>query len=162
MRPKSAKKKPRSATRTAQITVLVLIALFLSAGSGTMTARTVRLSGFFLWLVLVACQDHPAHDADGRPSVPNGYSHRLEIQVDDRVLTFGPFVGYYVYVHFHSAYDGRGAVRFGYWLAHTAKSRFTYDMGGRVDQTSPRYHPVTPGPDKQFARIIEFDHGPVQ
>jgi hypothetical protein len=29
MRPKSAKKKPRSSTRTAQITMLVLVALFL-------------------------------------------------------------------------------------------------------------------------------------
>jgi hypothetical protein len=205
-----------------------------------MTARSIRAGGIVLWLVLVACQGNPGHDAGGTPSVPNGYLRRLEIQVDDRVLTFGPFVGYYfkpatgndltrldflcfnersfytrdlpanallyagrarwallpdaqtavpadgrrivpvffpqapdawkqsrpapsdLYVHFHSAYDGRGAVRYGYWLAHTAKSRFTYDMGGRVDQTSPLYHPVSPGPDKQFARIIEFDHGPVQ
>ena len=64
------------------------------------------------------------------------------------------------YVHFHSAYDDRGAVRHGYWLRHTAKARFTYDMGGRVTQDSPLYHLVEPGPDRRFARILEFDHGP--
>lgn len=64
------------------------------------------------------------------------------------------------YLHFHSAYDGRGAVRCGYWLRHTAQARFTYDMGGRVTRESPLYHLVEPGPDRQFARIIEFDHGP--
>lgn len=163
---------------------------------------------------------------------------RIEIQVDDRVLSFGPFVGYYFkpssgvdlgqldfvcfneksfythdlpdnallykgharwqhlpdeqfripsgggrirpiffsqapdvwlnsrpaprdeYVHFHSAHDRRGAVYYGYWLRHTAQVLFTYDMGRRVSQDSPLHHRVEPGPDRQFARIIEFDHGP--
>jgi len=96
-------------------------------------------------------------------------SKRLKSYSDLHALYRGldPQKGVIVYCNsgrrsFHSAYDGRGAVRYGYWLAHTAKSRFTYDMGRRVDQTSPLYDPVTPGPDKQFARIIEFDHGPVQ
>ena len=29
------------------------------------------------------------------PEIPRGYQARLEIQVDDQVLNFGPFVGYY-------------------------------------------------------------------
>jgi hypothetical protein len=177
--------------------------------------------------------------APEEPPVPSGYLNRLEIQVDDRVLSFGPFVGYYFkpssgsdlsqldfvcynersfytrdlpantllytgqarwrrlpkapgqipadgrrivpvffsqapdawldsrpvpsddYIHFHSARDGRGAVRYGYWLRHTAKARFTYEMGGRVARDSPLYHQVEPGPDREFARIIEFDHRPV-
>jgi len=171
--------------------------------------------------------------------MPTGYVQRIEIQVDDRVLAFGPFVGYYfkptgndltrldfvcfnersfytrdlpintllyrgrarwsllpdaqaaipadgrrivpvffpqapgawkqsrptpsdLYVHFHSAYDGRGAVRYGYGLSHTAQARFIYDMGGRVEPGSPLYHLLEPGPDKAFAQIIEFDHGPAQ
>jgi hypothetical protein len=64
------------------------------------------------------------------------------------------------YVHFHSAYDGRGAVRYGYWLRHIALERFTYDMGGRVKPDSSLYHKVEPGPDHDFARIVEFDRGP--
>jgi hypothetical protein len=189
-------------------------------------------------LVLAACQGEPAVvPADG-PTVPRGYVRRLEIQVDDRVLSFGPFVGYYFkphvdgdlqrlafvcfnegrfytrdlpantllfegqavwrrlpevafaiprdggrivpvffdaapaawrnsrpdpqdeYRHFHSAYDGRGATLYGYWLRHVARASFTYDMGGRVGAQSPLYHVVEPGPDRRFARIIEFDHGP--
>jgi hypothetical protein len=192
-----------------------------------------------LTLALAACQPDPGHTPPKQPPVPRGYLDRLEIQVDDRVLAFGPFVGYYFkpssggdlkrldficfnkdsfytrdlpantllytgkarwqrlpkahtampgadgrrivplffsqapeawrkarpvpqqdYLHFHSAYDGRGAVRYGYWLRHTAKARFTYDMGGRVAPDSALYHLVEPGPDRQFARIIEFDHGP--
>jgi hypothetical protein len=33
----------------------------------------------------------------------------------------------------------------GYWLRHTAKARFTYDMGGRVSPDSPLHHRVAPG-----------------
>lgn len=62
--------------------------------------------------------------------------------------------------HFHSCYDARGAVLTGFWLRHRALSRFTYDMGGRVGPGSPLYHETTPGPDKKFATIIEFDRGP--
>jgi hypothetical protein len=64
------------------------------------------------------------------------------------------------YLHFHSAYDDVGAVRYGYWLRHVARAAFTYDMGGRVHSGSPLYHEVKPGPDMAFARILEFDHGP--
>ncbi len=64
------------------------------------------------------------------------------------------------FLHFHSCYDGAGAVRAGFWLRHQAKARFTYDMGGQVDPKSPLYHKVKPGPDKGFARIVEFDQGP--
>lgn len=64
------------------------------------------------------------------------------------------------FLHFHSCYDGSGAVRAGFWLRHQAKAQFTYDMGGRVGPKSPLYHKVTPGPDKGFARIVEFDQGP--
>ncbi len=64
------------------------------------------------------------------------------------------------FLHFHSCYDAAGPVRKGYWLRHTAVRVFTYDMGGKVGPDSPLYHPVKPGPDTQFARIIEFDRGP--
>jgi hypothetical protein len=64
------------------------------------------------------------------------------------------------FVHFHSCHDGTGAVRTGYWLRHVGVSEFTYDMGGRVDEGSPLHHRVRPGPDKDFARIVEFDRGP--
>lgn len=201
--------------------------------------RRIERGWIVLWIVLAACGTDSTAPAPEKPTVPRGYLHRLEIQVDDRVLSFGPFVGYYFkpssgddlsqldfvcfnersfytrdlpantllyrgharwqrlpdtgtaipadggrivpiyfsqapdawwrsrpapgdeYVHFHSAHDGRGAVYYGYWLRHTAKARFTYDMGGRVSPESPLHHRVAPGPDRQFARIIEFDHGPL-
>lgn len=64
------------------------------------------------------------------------------------------------FLHFHSCYDARGAVTTGYWFRHAAIAGFTYDMGGRVVADSPLYHAVSPGIDRGFARIIEFDHGP--
>jgi hypothetical protein len=64
------------------------------------------------------------------------------------------------FVHFHSGYDGTGPVPTGYWIRHVAVSEFTYDMGGRVGKDSPLYHRVSSGPDRDFARIIEFDRGP--
>jgi hypothetical protein len=190
-------------------------------------------------LVLGACSERPGDIPPEKPAVPRGYVDRLEIAAADRMLSFGPFVGYYFkpasrgdfegldfvcfnersfytrdlpanaplfegravwrelpegdrtvppaggarivpvffgeapvawrdtrpepreeYRHFHSAYDARGAVRWGYWLRHVALARFTYDMGGRVTEASPLYHEVRPGPDLGFAQIIEFDHGP--
>ena len=64
------------------------------------------------------------------------------------------------FVHFHSGYDSTGPVMTGYWIRHVAVSEFTYDMGGRVGKESPLYHRVQRGPDRDFARIIEFDRGP--
>ena len=64
------------------------------------------------------------------------------------------------FVHFHSCYDAQGPVLTGYWIRHNGAASFTYDMGGRVGPDSPLYHEVTPGIDRDFARIIEFDHGP--
>jgi hypothetical protein len=64
------------------------------------------------------------------------------------------------FVHFHSCYDGTGPVHTGYWIRHVAVSEFTYDMGGRVGKESPLYHRVHKGPDRDFARIVEFDRGP--
>ena len=64
------------------------------------------------------------------------------------------------FVHFHSCYDAQGATLVGYWLRHDAKLRFTYDMGARVGPGSPLYHRSAPGPDRDFARIVEFDNGP--
>jgi hypothetical protein len=64
------------------------------------------------------------------------------------------------FVHFHSGYDSTGPVLAGYWIRHVAVSEFTYDMGGRVGKESPLYHRVRKGPDRDFARIIEFDRGP--
>lgn len=64
------------------------------------------------------------------------------------------------FIHFHSAYDAVGPVRTGYWLYHVAVADFTYDMGGRVEEKSPLYHRVRKGPDRDFARIVEFDRGP--
>ena len=63
------------------------------------------------------------------------------------------------FVHFHSMYDATGPALLGYWLRHRAVAAFTYDMGGRVDGTSPLWHHPTPGPDREFPRIIEFDFG---
>lgn len=64
------------------------------------------------------------------------------------------------FVHFHSGYSGSGPVLTGYWLRHVAVSPFTYDMGGRASKESLLYHKVHRGPDRDFARIIEFDRGP--
>jgi hypothetical protein len=64
------------------------------------------------------------------------------------------------FVHFHTGYDATGPVQTGYWIRHVAISDFTYDMGSRVGQESPLYHRVLKGPDRDFARIIEFDRGP--
>lgn len=64
------------------------------------------------------------------------------------------------FVHFHSGYDSTGPVLTGYWIRHVAVSDFTYDMGGRVGKESPLYHRVRRGPDRDFARIMEFDRGP--
>ncbi|HSO21137.1 MAG TPA: hypothetical protein VLT88_16840 [Desulfosarcina sp.] len=64
------------------------------------------------------------------------------------------------FLHFHSCYNATGPARAGFWIRHVGTAAFTYDMGGRVTAESPLYHRVTPGPDKNFARIIEFDQGP--
>ncbi|MFW5989490.1 MAG: hypothetical protein ACOCPQ_04570 [Desulfosudaceae bacterium] len=64
------------------------------------------------------------------------------------------------FLHFHSCYDSQGPVLTGYWVRHKAVAAFTYDMGGRVEPDSPLYHEVTPGVDRDFARIVEFDRGP--
>lgn len=193
----------------------------------------------FCFCVLIGCKN--ANSEASRsvdPNVPRGYQKRLEIQIDDRVLYFGPFVGYYFkpiqvpdfsrldflcfnegsfytkdlepntllyrgtavlqllddraqpipetgqrivpvffpdapdqwiqsrpepkqgFVHFHSAYNSEGAVHAGFWLSHEAVESFTYDMGGRVGPDSPLHHEVQRGLDVNFARIIEFDHGP--
>lgn len=64
------------------------------------------------------------------------------------------------FIHFHSCYDKSGPALTGYWLRHRAVAAFTYDMGQRVKEKSPLYHTVTPGMDKKFAKIIEFDRGP--
>jgi hypothetical protein len=63
------------------------------------------------------------------------------------------------YLHFHSCYDSQGPVLAGYWIRHTSEKTFTYDMGGRIGKESPLYHAVTPGIDKRFARVVEFDRG---
>ena len=172
-----------------------------------------------------------------KTQVPRGYQQTLQIQTDDRVLSFGPFVGYHfkpsdpkdltrlslicfnednfytndlpenatlftgeavfarlpaveravagrnritpvffseapeawkdarpepqeAFVHFHSCYDANGPVLYGFWIRHVGEAAFTYDMGGRVDESSPLHHEVMPGPDNDFPRIIEFDKGP--
>lgn len=66
------------------------------------------------------------------------------------------------FVHFHSCYNAGGPVLIGYWFRHVAVSDFTYDMGGRVGKKSPLYHRVRKGPDRDFARIVEFDRGPIK
>ncbi|MDA3872534.1 MAG: hypothetical protein PF795_01045 [Kiritimatiellae bacterium] len=63
------------------------------------------------------------------------------------------------YLHFHSAYDAAGPVRAGFWLRHTGAASFTYNMGGRVNDSSVLHHRVEPGVDTDFARILEFDRG---
>ena len=198
----------------------------------------IKWTAIIICLLLAACQTEKPETGNQKAALPTGYVQRLEIEVDDRVLSFGPFVGYYfkpiaindfsslhflcfnerafytrdlptkallfkgeakwqrladvgrpvparkgrivplyfdqapevwvrsrpspqeAFLHFHSAYDGRGAVRYGYWLRHEAQAAFTYDMGGRVGPQSALFHRVQPGPDHNFARIIEFDHGP--
>jgi hypothetical protein len=64
------------------------------------------------------------------------------------------------FVHFHSCRQDTGPVHSGYWIRHEGVASFTYDMGGRVGKESPLYHRVTPGPDRAFPKIIEFDWGP--
>ena len=66
------------------------------------------------------------------------------------------------FIHFHSCYDTAGPVYTGYWLRHQAVAAFTYDMGGRVGPESMLYHHAEPGPDRHFARILEFDSGPAK
>ena len=169
--------------------------------------------------------------------VPRGYVRVLEVEREGRLLSFGPFVGYYFrprnpndlrridfvcfnersfytrdlpentllfggdallttlqdtsfmpkfsqritpvyfedaplqwlktrpspqdeFIHFHSCHDATGPVLTGYWIRHVGKGNFTYDMGGRITPESVLYHNVSPGPDKGFARIVEFDRGP--
>ena len=168
--------------------------------------------------------------------VPRGYRQVIELEMGDRLVSFGPFVGYYFYpvesndlkklqfftynersfytrdlpenaklfegeailqelatvnfvipaddrinpilfaeapqqwlnnrpepqeeyIHFHSCYDAQGSVTAGYWLKHVGTASFTYDMGNRVGPDSVLYHEVSPGIDKSFARLIEFDKG---
>jgi len=66
------------------------------------------------------------------------------------------------FLHFHSGYNAAGPVLYGYWLRHIGVAEFIYDMGERVTSDSPLYHRVELGPDKGFARIIEFDRGPAR
>lgn len=64
------------------------------------------------------------------------------------------------YVHFHSAYDSKGAALTGYWLRHHPERDFTYNMGGRVAADSPLFHHASPNQPQNFPRIVEFDFGP--
>lgn len=64
------------------------------------------------------------------------------------------------YVHFHSAYDSKGATLTGYWLRHHPERDFTYNMGGRVAADSPLFHHASPNQPQNFPRIVEFDFGP--
>lgn len=64
------------------------------------------------------------------------------------------------YVHFHSAYDSKGATLTGYWLRHHPERDFTYNMGGRVAADSPLFHHASPNQQQNFPRIVEFDFGP--
>lgn len=66
------------------------------------------------------------------------------------------------FLHFHSLHDAAGPALLGYWMNHRAVNNFTYDMGGRVDQTSPLWHRAQRGIDQDFPRIIEFDRGPIE
>jgi len=195
----------------------------------------------FAWVCLAMPGCDSGNQAGSGPpvlNVPRGYVSVLEIEKDDRILGFGPFVGYYFkpqsaydltrihfvcfnersfystdvpansklfegtailaeltdmdrplpdnqrinpiffseapaqwletrphpkdeFVHFHSCYDTQGPVLNGYWFRHVATATFTYDMGNRVGPDSPLFHKVAPGIDKAFARIIEFDRGPL-
>jgi hypothetical protein len=64
------------------------------------------------------------------------------------------------FVHFHSAYDTSGPSYSGYWLRHQPVSSFIYNMGGRVDESSPLYHHAEPDAPQRFPHIVEFDAGP--
>lgn len=192
--------------------------------------------------LISGCRSDPGRlGADGSSgggiAIPHGYMARLEHVHEERLIGFGPFVGYYFrpedpkdlsrlsfvcfnenrfyssnmpesaklyegtallvtlppadiaipsrdrinpvffpqapeawrnsrpeprdeFVHFHSGYNSNGPVPTGYWIRHVAVSEFIYDMGGRVGKESPLYHQVRIGPDRDFARIIEFDRGP--
>jgi len=63
-----------------------------------MVRRTPAISGitvlgvlFAAWL-MTACTEEKKVSA---PDVPRGYVQRIEIEQGDRIITFGPFVGYY-------------------------------------------------------------------
>lgn len=60
-----------------------------------MNRRRIRLGWLALCFALAACGTDPTQRPPEKPMVPRGYVDRLEFQVDDRVLSFGPFVGYY-------------------------------------------------------------------
>lgn len=197
---------------------------------GRISILTVFLS---LLLNFSACR---AKENEVPLEVPRGYRQIIEIEIGDRLVSFGPFVGYYFspaepkdlkrlnfitfnegsfytrdlpenaklfegeailqelaaanliipaddrinpvlfadipqqwlenrpkpqdeYIHFHSCYDAQGSVTAGYWLKHVGTASFTYDMGNRVGPDSVLYHQVSPGIDKSFARLMEFDRG---
>jgi len=65
-----------------------------------MAVRHLNISVVFLiFLVLgaILCFGCPAPQKDKKTTlkIPRGYVDRLDIQLEDRVLGFGPFVGYY-------------------------------------------------------------------
>ena len=204
--------------------------------------RNRYLPGIGLAALVIAAMTLFAGCSESAPKrlaldIPRGYMSTLDIEINGRVLQFGPFAGYYFkpdspddlsrlsvlcfnedffytrdmpentllfegdailttlesveapktgdqriipvffhqaprawlqrrpdpqneFIHFHSCYDKSGPTLTGYWLRHRAKAAFTYDMGQRVNEESPLYHTVTPGIDKNFAKIIEFDRGP--
>lgn len=64
------------------------------------------------------------------------------------------------YLHFHSTYSAQGASHTGYWLRHEPVTTFTYNMGGRISESSPLYHRAETGNSLNFPRILEFDYGP--
>jgi hypothetical protein len=198
--------------------------------------RLIPAAGLVLVLLLNAACERSGQETLAL-EVPRGFVSEIRVEDGDRILGFGPFVGYYfrpqnpgdltrlefvcfnersfytrdlpenaklfegkavltrlpdtgfqipdsdrinpvffpdapeqwlatrpepkdAYVHFHSCYDARGPVLTGYWIRHEGMASFTYDMGGRVGPDSPLFHEVSPGIDHDFARIIEFDHGP--
>ncbi len=114
-------------------------------------ANTLLYEGTAIRASLPPEGEIPAGDARIRPvffaDAPKSWKQSRPAPKDD-------------FLHFHSGYSGAGAVRTGYWLRHVAVESFTYDMGGRVNESSPLHHRVQPGVDREFACILEFDRGP--
>lgn len=75
-----------------------------------------------LCLVFAGCSDGSSGTPSEMPEVPRGYVNRLEIQVDGRVLSFGPFVGYY----FKPA--GRGDLQGLEFICFNERSFYTRDV----------------------------------
>ena len=134
------------------------------------------------WCLVPGCDQT---ESEIRPlKVPRGYVPVLEIEVKDRLLGFGPFVGYYFKPEnpgdfnllefvcfnerrFYSAAIAENARLFNGQavLTRLADVNIKLPDANRINpiyfsEAPPQWLQSRPDSDKAFARIIEFDRGP--